>query len=106
MLLTTTTGREFELDNTSATYLKSRYIISELVRNGAYDKLEDDEAVYEDVISSFVSYNHYEEGRVRIVCRHYFHTLRGLLEDERIDRIDFLTLIGKLTMEELSGLVN
>lgn len=105
MLLTTTTGREFELDNSSATYLKSRYIISELLNNGVYDKLEGDEEVYEDVISSFISLNHYEEGRVRIVCRHYFHILRGLLEDEKIDRIDFLTLIGKLTMEELSGLV-
>lgn len=105
MLLTTTTGREFELDNTSATYLKSRYIISELLNNGAYDKLENDEEVYEDVISSFISFNHYEEGRVRIVCRHYFHKLRELKEEEKIDKVDFLTLIGKLTMEELAGLV-
>ena len=105
MLLTTTTGREFELDNRSPIYLKSRFIISQLNENGAYDKLVDDESVYEDVISSFIVYNHFDEGRVRIVARHYFHLLKNLLEEEKIDRIDFLTLIGKLTMEELSGVV-
>lgn len=105
MLLTTTTGREFEFDITSSPYLKSRFIISQLSDNGVYDKLEDDESVYEDLIQTLTAYNHFDEGRIRIVSRHYFHLLRNLKDDEKIDRIDFLTLIGKLTMEELSGMI-
>ena len=105
MLLTTTTGREFTLDTTSPSYLKSRFIISEILNNGGYDNLVDDEAVYEDVITSFMFYNHYDEGRIRIITRHYFHSLKNLSEEGKIDRVDFLTLIGKLTMEELSGVV-
>lgn len=105
MLLTTTTGREFEFDIASSPYLKSRFIISQLSDNGVYDKLEDDESIYEDLIQTLTTYNHFDEGRIRIVSRHYFHLLRNLKDDEKIDRIDFLTLIGKLTMEELSGMI-
>jgi hypothetical protein len=65
MLLETTTGREFELDNDSPAFHQSRFLISQLLENGAYDNIVTDE--------------------------------------EKIDKLDFLTLIGKLTMEELSG---
>ena len=104
MLLKTTTGREFELDTNSSSFHQSRFLISQLIDNGAYDNILTDEAIFEDVVSTLNSHNHYEEGRVRIVLRNYFDSLKPLLLTEKIDKSDFLTLLGKLTMEELSGL--
>lgn len=104
MLLETTTGREFELDNDSPAFHQSRFLISQLLENGAYDNILTDEQIYEDVVSAFIVHNHFKEEDVRIVLRHYFDTLKTHLLTEKIDKLDFLTLIGKLTMEELSGL--
>lgn len=104
MLLQTTTGREFELDTESATFHQSRFLISQLLENGAYDNILTDEQIYEDVVSAFIVHNHFKEEDVRIVLRHYFDSLKTLLLTEKIDKLDFLTLIGKLTMEELSGI--
>lgn len=104
MLLKTSIGKEFELDTDSASFHQSRFLISQLLDNGAYDNIVTDESIYEDVVSTFKIYNHYDEGRVRIVLRNYFDSLKPLLQMEKIDKLDFLTLIGKLTMEELSGI--